>query len=253
MLQLWSNRRQTDCNGTTRRDFLKVGALGMGGLMLPDLLRARARLRPRANRPATPPSSGCGWAVDRPTSKPSIPRWRRRPSSVAPSATSPPTCPASSLGSVFPRMARMADKFAFVRSFAHNNSGHGGGTHWVMTGYDFPPADNGMGQNRARHRRHHRALSRRQQSRDRSAELRPPRRYPRRRPVVARLGVRSVRHGRQRPQQHEFASDARPARRAAQPAPLVRHAQSRRRSLGSDAGSGQLRDAGVRPAAKPGA
>src|SRR6185437_5929795 len=24
------------------------------------------------------------------------------------------------------------------------NSGHGGGTHWVMTGYDFPPADNGQ-------------------------------------------------------------------------------------------------------------
>jgi len=33
---------------------------------------------------------------------------------------------------------------AFVRSFAHRNSGHGGGTHWVMTGYDFPPADNGQ-------------------------------------------------------------------------------------------------------------
>jgi hypothetical protein len=35
---------------------------------------------------------------------------------------------------------------AFVRSFAHTNSGHGGGTHWVMTGYNFPPADNGQGQ-----------------------------------------------------------------------------------------------------------
>jgi hypothetical protein len=33
---------------------------------------------------------------------------------------------------------------AFVRSFAHRNSGHGGGTHWVMTGYNFPPADNGI-------------------------------------------------------------------------------------------------------------
>src|SRR6202162_2519971 len=43
MFQLWSNRRKTECNGTTRRDFLKIGALGMGGLLLPDLLRARAR------------------------------------------------------------------------------------------------------------------------------------------------------------------------------------------------------------------
>jgi hypothetical protein len=56
-------------------------------------------------------------------------------------------------------MAAMADRLAVVRSFAHGNSGHGGGTHWVMTGYDFPPADNnvppnkpGMGSVLARHR-----------------------------------------------------------------------------------------------------
>jgi hypothetical protein len=56
-------------------------------------------------------------------------------------------------------MAKVADKMAFVRSFAHRNSGHGGGTHWVMTGYDFVAADNGAGQNKpgigsilARHR-----------------------------------------------------------------------------------------------------
>jgi hypothetical protein len=48
------------------------------------------------------------------------------------------------LGGVLPQMAKVADKMAFVRSFAHRNSGHGGGTHWVMTGYDFPPADNGQ-------------------------------------------------------------------------------------------------------------
>jgi hypothetical protein len=41
-------------------------------------------------------------------------------------------------------MAERMDQLAVVRSFAHRNSGHGGGTHWVMTGYDFPPADNGQ-------------------------------------------------------------------------------------------------------------
>jgi hypothetical protein len=41
-------------------------------------------------------------------------------------------------------MAQVMDKLAVVRSFAHTNSGHGGGTHWVMTGYNFPPADNGQ-------------------------------------------------------------------------------------------------------------
>jgi hypothetical protein len=43
-------------------------------------------------------------------------------------------------------MAQVMDKMAIVRSFAHTNSGHGGGTHWVMTGYNFPPADNGQRQ-----------------------------------------------------------------------------------------------------------
>jgi hypothetical protein len=50
------------------------------------------------------------------------------------------------IGGVFPKVAANADKMAFVRSFAHSNSGHGGGTHYVMTGYDFPPADSGQPQ-----------------------------------------------------------------------------------------------------------
>jgi hypothetical protein len=51
--------------------------------------------------------------------------------------------PGVTLGGTFPKMAGVADKMAFVRSFAHSNSGHGGGTHWVMTGYDNRNVDNG--------------------------------------------------------------------------------------------------------------
>src|SRR5207248_2340200 len=56
--------------------------------------------------------------------------------------------PGVELGGNFERMAKAADKLAFVRSFAHRNSGHGGGTHWVMTGYDFAAADNGAPPNK---------------------------------------------------------------------------------------------------------
>ncbi len=49
MLNILTGRRQDQCDGTTRRDFLKIGALGMGGLMLSDLLRARASAN---NQPA---------------------------------------------------------------------------------------------------------------------------------------------------------------------------------------------------------
>lgn len=51
--------------------------------------------------------------------------------------------PGVTLGGNFERIASLADKMAFVRSFAHTNSGHSGGTHYVMTGYDNRLADNG--------------------------------------------------------------------------------------------------------------
>src|SRR5205823_7821310 len=51
--------------------------------------------------------------------------------------------PGIQLGGLFPQMARCADRMAFIRSFAHGNSGHAGGTHFVMTGVDHPPADSG--------------------------------------------------------------------------------------------------------------
>ena len=45
------------------------------------------------------------------------------------------------IGGLFPHIAGVADHLAIVRSFAHRDSGHGGGTHFVMTGYDHPPAN----------------------------------------------------------------------------------------------------------------
>ena len=42
MFQVVSNRRFRDCDGTSRREFLKVGTLGLGAMTLPALLEARA-------------------------------------------------------------------------------------------------------------------------------------------------------------------------------------------------------------------
>jgi hypothetical protein len=146
MLNLWSNRRRTDCNGASRRDFLKVGALGMGGLMLPDLLRARARAS-ASGQPTRNTSVVWLWLGGGPTHVETFDPKMSAPSEFRSVVGEVQTNVAGlTLGGVFPRMARVADKMAFVRSFAHNNSGHGGGTHWVMTGYNFPPADNGQGQ-----------------------------------------------------------------------------------------------------------
>ena len=43
MLTFETGRRSRDCNGTMRRDFLKVGALGTTSLTLGNLMRARTK------------------------------------------------------------------------------------------------------------------------------------------------------------------------------------------------------------------
>ena len=42
VFNLLGNRTGSACDGSTRRDFLKIGALGTSAFMLPDLLRSRA-------------------------------------------------------------------------------------------------------------------------------------------------------------------------------------------------------------------
>lgn len=49
MLTLWGNRSHRFCDGLSRRDFFTVGALGLGGLTLADVLRARANATERSS------------------------------------------------------------------------------------------------------------------------------------------------------------------------------------------------------------
>lgn len=144
MFQFSESRRAVNCDGSTRRDFLKVGALGMGGLLLPDLLRARARAAAEG-KPTRNTSVVWLWLGGGPTQVETFDPKMSAPAEYRSTVGAVKTnLPGVEIGGVFPEIARQADKFAFVRSFAHHNSGHGGGTHWVMTGYDYPPADNNM-------------------------------------------------------------------------------------------------------------
>jgi uncharacterized protein (DUF1501 family) len=159
MLTLLSSRNGTACDGTNRRDFLKVGALGLGGLTLPGLLKARAEAS-RIGKPTRNTSVVWLWLGGGPTHVETFDPKMSAPAefrSVTGSVKS--KLPGVELGGTFEKIANHADKFAFMRSFAHTNSGHGGGTHFVMTGYNFVAADNGGGQNKpgfgsilARHR-----------------------------------------------------------------------------------------------------
>jgi uncharacterized protein (DUF1501 family) len=143
MFNFLGSRTGTNCDGTSRRDFLKVGALGLGGLLLPDLLRARAAAA-ADGKPTRKTSVVWLWLGGGPTHIETFDPKMDAPVEFRSTIGAVKTnLPGIEFGGVFPEMAKCADKMAVVRSFAHTNSGHGGGTHWVMTGYDFPPADNG--------------------------------------------------------------------------------------------------------------
>ncbi len=131
-----------------RRDFLKVGALGLGGFTLSDLLAAR-QCAAASGEQAPQKSVVWLWLGGGPTHVETFDPKMTAPaeyrSCTGEVATS---LPGVTIGGNFPKMARQVDKMAIVRSFAHTNSGHGGGTHYLMTGFDNRTVDNGGAQTR---------------------------------------------------------------------------------------------------------
>ena len=129
MFALTSNRRYRDCEGNSRRDFLKVGSLGLSALSLPALLQARASA---AAEGQSVKDTAVVWvwlgggATHVETFDPKMTAPVEYRSTTGDVATS---IPGVSIGGTFPKIAAVADKMAFVRSVAHTNSGHGGGTH----------------------------------------------------------------------------------------------------------------------------
>lgn len=143
MLTVASDKFGRNCDGTTRRDFLKIGSLGLGGLSLQHLLQARAD-EAAAGRPAKDTSVVWLWLAGGATHIETFNPQMETPVEFRSATGEVKTClPGVSFGGNFERMAQLADKMAVVRSFAHNDSGHGSGTHLVMTGYSNRNIDNG--------------------------------------------------------------------------------------------------------------
>src|SRR5262245_42553234 len=116
MLTLNSCKSVQFCDGLTRRDFLRVGALSAGafGLTLTQTQEANARARKDVNCILLflvgGPSQLDTWDP-----KPAAPATVRGP--FRPIQTN---VPGIQIGEHFPRMARLADKYALVRSVHHD-------------------------------------------------------------------------------------------------------------------------------------
>jgi uncharacterized protein (DUF1501 family) len=135
MLTVYTDGTSRTCDGQSRRNFIQAGALGAGGLTLSHLLgeRAAAAKTKSVNKDT---SVVWLWLNGGPTHIETF-----DPKMTAPSEFRSVTgevktvLPGVTLGGNFSRMAKVADKMAFVRSFSVPTSSHNRGAYWVNTGY----------------------------------------------------------------------------------------------------------------------
>lgn len=113
--------RQRFCDGLSRRSFLTIGGLGIGGLGLPELLRAEAAAGARATGRSIINIylPGGPTHMDTFDLKPDAPKEFR--GEFKPIAT---TAPGMEICELFPELARIGEKFSVVRSISGMNNEH---------------------------------------------------------------------------------------------------------------------------------
>jgi hypothetical protein len=125
------------CDGLTRREVLRVGALGFGGLTLPGLFGlCEARAAARRSKPRAKARSviilylsGGPSQLDMWDLKPEAPEEVR--GTFRPVDTN---VPGIQVCEHMPRMARLADRYTIVRSMSHDEGDHLRAGYYAMTG-----------------------------------------------------------------------------------------------------------------------
>lgn len=121
MLTLNGKSSADFCDGVSRRQFLSVGALGLGGLCLPDLLRAEAAAKTGSSHKSVimiflpgGPSHQDMW--DLKMDAPSEIRGEFKPIST--------NVPGIQICELFPQLAKISDKLTYIRSMVGCHGGH---------------------------------------------------------------------------------------------------------------------------------
>jgi len=122
MLTIFGSRHHSGyCDSIARRDFLTIGGMALGGLALPQILRAESTQRTGRSHKAI-------INVYLPGGPPHIDMWDLKPD--APSEIrgeySPikTNVPGMEICELFPKLASMADRFAIIRSISDSDGDH---------------------------------------------------------------------------------------------------------------------------------
>ena len=135
--------QHTDCDGISRRDFLRVGGLSALGLTLPGLLRADAVQAATAPQPASKRDvaiillwmGGGPSHIDTFDPKPEATQEIRGPFKAIGTNVA-----GIQLSEHLPKLAKQMDKFSIIRSVTSPDGTHETATHYLLTGYPFNPA-----------------------------------------------------------------------------------------------------------------
>jgi hypothetical protein len=137
MFQLNLGRSPRYCDGINRRSFLTIGVSGMASVGLPQILRAREQSA-QTGRPTRQTSVILLWLdggpshIDMYDMKPEAPEeyrgiWKPIRTRV----------PGFDITELFPKQARITDKFSVVRSLHHDTGDHFAGGHRMLTAKDM--------------------------------------------------------------------------------------------------------------------
>jgi len=137
MLQLDAHASGGCSDGLSRRSFLRLGAAGLTSLGLPQILHARSGGEAKDTRVILIWLEGGPSHIDLWDMKPSAPAeyrgfWRPIPTNAA----------GLQISEMFPKQARLADKFSIVRTLHHGDGDHIGSAHILLTGRVGPTVAN---------------------------------------------------------------------------------------------------------------
>src|SRR5688572_3890448 len=135
-------RIQRLCDSYTRRDVLRVGALGALGLSLPTLLQAAEQMQQRRSSFGRAQRCLLLFLTGGP---PQHDTWDLKPNAPAEIRGElkpiPTTVPGVMISELFPRLAGLADKYCIVRSVTHHDTVHTSAGYTMLTGAAHPQAN----------------------------------------------------------------------------------------------------------------
>jgi hypothetical protein len=120
MLSISDTQLNHTCAGYSRRDFIRAGSLGLAGLTLPSLLKAK-----ESGLPITGKSIVMLFLQGGPPHIETFDPKMTAPAEIRSITGEIKTrIPGVTFGSTFPKMAQIANKLAVVRSYGSQNGGH---------------------------------------------------------------------------------------------------------------------------------